>query len=81
MKLMMIAHDLEHTKLRPEDLARPGRHPVLGATTLSELLATWAAHDLSHLHQMTRVMAHQYREVIGPWSQFLGVMHCAGHGS
>jgi hypothetical protein len=25
---------------------------------LSELLATWAAHDLTHLRQISRVMAH-----------------------
>ena len=28
-----------------------------------------AVHDLTHLHQLTRVMAHQYREDVGP---FLG---------
>jgi hypothetical protein len=66
-------------QLRPEDLARRGRHPALGVVTLGELLATWAAHDLSHLHQVTRVLAHQYREAVGPWREYLGVMHCAGH--
>lgn len=73
--------DLRALNLRPEDLARRGRHPALGAVTLSELLATWAAHDLTHLHQISRVMAHQYRDAVGPWSAFLGVLHCAGHSS
>jgi hypothetical protein len=63
------------------DLERHGRHPVLGAVTLGQLLATWAAHDLTHLHQIARVMAHQYREAVGPWSKFLGVLQCNGHGS
>ena len=67
--------------LRPEDLARRGRHPSLGVVTLSQLLATWAAHDLTHLHQISRVMAHQYREAVGPWSAYLGVLQCAGHSS
>ena len=71
--------ELRAMQLRPEDLARRGRHPALGVVTLGELLATWAAHDLSHLHQVTRVMAHQYRETVGPWREYLGVMHCAGH--
>jgi len=48
-------------------------HPALGVATLSQLLATWAAHDLTHLHQISRVMAHQYREAVGPWSAYLGV--------
>jgi hypothetical protein len=67
--------------LQESDLDRRGRHPALGVITLSQMLATWAAHDLSHLHQITRVMAHQYREAVGPWSAYLGVMQCDGHSS
>ncbi|HTG62027.1 MAG TPA: DinB family protein [Terriglobia bacterium] len=73
--------ELRALNLRQEDLERRGRHPALGIVTLSELLATWAAHDLTHLHQISRVMAHQYREAVGPWSAYLGVLRCAGHSS
>jgi GNAT superfamily N-acetyltransferase len=73
--------DLRALNLGPDDLARRGRHPALGVVTLSALLATWAAHDLTHLHQLSRVMAHQYREAVGPWSRYLGVLQCAGHSS
>jgi hypothetical protein len=73
--------ELRALNLRPEDLARRGRHPALGLVTLSELLATWAAHDLTHLHQISRVMANQYREAVGPWGAYLGVLHCTGHSS
>ncbi len=72
---------LRALNLRQEDLERRGRHPALGAVTLSELLATWAAHDLTHLHQISRVMAHQYRDAVGPWSRYLGVLQCGGHSS
>lgn len=65
--------------LRPEDMGRRGLHPALGTVTLSQLLATWAAHDLTHLHQISRVMAHQYGEAVGPWNRYLGVLKCAGH--
>ena len=71
--------ELRALNLRPEDLERRGRHPAFGAVTLSELLATWAVHDLTHLHQISRVMAHQYRAAVGPWSHYLGVLHCTGH--
>jgi hypothetical protein len=67
-------------KLQPEDFERRGSHPALGVVTLSQLLATWAVHDMTHLHQLSRVMAYQYREVVGPWSAYLGVLHCQGHG-
>ncbi len=70
---------LRALNLQQHDLQRRGQHPALGVVTLSELLATWATHDLTHLHQITRVMAHQYREAVGPWNKFLGVLHCAGH--
>jgi hypothetical protein len=73
--------ELRGLNLQREDFERRGRHPELGIVTLSELLATWAAHDLTHLHQISRVMAHQYRKAVGPWSAYLGVMHCAGHSS
>lgn len=70
---------LRALNLRPQDLERRGVHPTQGVVTMSDLLATWAAHDLTHLHQISRVMAHQYREAVGPWAPFLGVMKCAGH--
>ena len=72
---------LRALNLQPQDLARRGRHPALGVVTLSELVATWAAHDLTHLHQLSRVMAHQYRAAVGPWGAYLGVLRCAGHSS
>jgi len=74
-------NELRGLNLRPQDLEKRGRHPALGVVTLSQLLATWAAHDLTHLHQISRVMAHQYREAVGPWTKFLGVLQCAGHSS
>ena len=73
--------ELHALKLGPEQLELRGRHPALGVVTLSELLATWAVHDLTHLHQISRLMAHQYREAVGPWREYLGVLHCAGHSA
>ncbi|HEV7968813.1 MAG TPA: DinB family protein [Candidatus Acidoferrales bacterium] len=73
--------ELRALNLRQGDLDRRGRHPALGVVTLSELLAAWATHDLTHLHQISRIMAHQYRDAVGPYSAFLGVLKCAGHSS
>jgi hypothetical protein len=64
-----------------KQLALRGRHPVFGPVTLSQLIATWAAHDMTHLHQLSRILAHQYREAVGPWSAFLGVLQCSGHSA
>jgi DinB superfamily len=73
--------ELAALTIQPKDLDRRGRHPTFGTVTLSQLLATWAAHDANHLHQIARILAHQYREAVGPWSKFLGVMHCDGHSA
>ena len=73
--------ELNALNLQPPDLNRRGRHPALGVVTLSQLLATWAVHDLTHLHQISRILAHQYRDEAGPWSAYLGVLKCAGHSS
>jgi uncharacterized damage-inducible protein DinB len=73
--------ELRALNLQQEDFAKRGKHPALGVVTLSDLLATWAVHDLTHLHQISRVMAHQYRQAVGPWSKYLGVLQCAGHSA
>jgi hypothetical protein len=72
---------LRSLKLQAADFARRGKHPTLGAVSLGQLIATWAVHDLTHLHQISRIMAHQYREAVGPWSAYLGVLQCQGHSS
>lgn len=73
--------ELRALNVTDRELNRRGLHPELGTVTLSQLLATWAAHDLTHLHQISRIMAHQYREAIGPWTAYLGVMQCMGHSA
>jgi hypothetical protein len=72
---------LRSMNLSAADLELRGRHPAFGTVTLSQLLATWAAHDLTHLHQLSRLLAQPYRDAVGPWSTYLGVMHCSGHSA
>jgi hypothetical protein len=74
-------NELRALELQPADLTRSGQHPALGSASLQQLLATWVAHDLNHIHQISRVMAFQYREEVGPWHKYLGVMHCNGHSA
>jgi hypothetical protein len=65
---------LSEMRIGPDDLARTGKHPELGRVTLEELLATWVAHDLDHIVQISRTMAKQYRESVGPWQQYLSIL-------
>lgn len=65
---------LKELSLTEEDLERKGKHPVLGEVTLRNLLSTWVVHDLTHVAQVTRVMAKQYKEEMGPWPEFFRVL-------
>ncbi|HXB11100.1 MAG TPA: DinB family protein, partial [Bacteroidia bacterium] len=66
---------LKSKKLTKKDLDKTGIHPEFGRVTLEQLLATWAAHDLAHIGQISRVMAKQYKSAVGPWAKYLPVMN------
>lgn len=61
--------------LTEEKFNLKGFHPDLGEVTLSQLISCWVVHDLNHLAQISRVMSKQYREEVGPWIKFLGILH------
>jgi hypothetical protein len=61
-------------QLTDAQLALTGEHPELGAVTLRQLLSTWVAHDLSHIAQIARVLARQYRDAVGPWRAYLPIL-------
>ena len=65
---------LESLRLTDADLDRRGRHPELGVVTLRQLLATWVAHDLDHIVQISRVLARQYSDEVGPWRAYLRII-------
>jgi hypothetical protein len=65
---------LRELNLQPDQLALEGRHPGLGIVTARQLLATWTAHDLAHILQISRVMAKRLKPDVGPWTEHLSVM-------
>ncbi|CAN5266251.1 hypothetical protein BH11BAC5_BH11BAC5_27930 [soil metagenome] len=65
---------LKSKQLTEQDLQLTGVHPDFGDVTLSQLISTWTIHDLNHLSQITRVMAKQYKDEVGPWTAFLRIL-------
>lgn len=65
---------LKAATINETTLRKTGIHPEFGEVTLRQLLATWVAHDLSHLSQITRVMAKQYKTEVGPWTKYLSLL-------
>ena len=66
---------LKSLNLSATDLDKTGMHPVLGEVTMRHLLATWVVHDLTHIAQISRVMAKQYKEEMGPWTDFFRILN------
>jgi hypothetical protein len=65
---------LKSKNISEVDLNKTGIHPAFGEVTLKQLLATWVVHDLNHIVQISRVMAKQYKEEVGPWIEYLKVL-------
>ncbi len=66
---------LREFKLTENDFRKTGKHPKFGKVTLEELLATWAVHDFNHIGQIARTMAKQYDAEVGPWKEYLSILH------
>jgi uncharacterized damage-inducible protein DinB len=65
---------LKSLEINEDQLKMEGIHPDFGKALLSQLLSTWVVHDLVHSAQITRVMAKQYKEEIGPWIEYFRVL-------
>ncbi|MBA2407790.1 MAG: DinB family protein [Chitinophagales bacterium] len=66
---------LRKLNISASDLNKTGIHPTFGKVTLSQLLSTWVVHDLDHISQISRVMAKQYKNEVGPWIEFLKILN------
>lgn len=66
---------LQSKNLTVLDLDKKGIHPELGPVTLREMLSAWVVHDLGHITQVSRVMAKQYKEEVGPWTRYLTILN------
>ncbi len=66
--------ELKDLNIGPKELKKLGIHPEFGEVSLEQLIASWAVHDLGHIAQISRVMAKQYQNTVGPWKQYLGIV-------
>lgn len=65
---------LKAMRIGENDLNKTAIHPVFGTIKLSQLIATWTTHDLNHLAQISRVLAKQYKDEVGPWKEYLPIL-------
>jgi hypothetical protein len=67
--------ELKEANLNGGKLNKKGIHPEFGEVTLRQLLAAWVDHDLNHICQISRVMAKQYKDEIGPWTKYIAIVN------
>jgi len=60
---------LDRLSLTAPHLRLMGEHPEFGPVTLEQLLATWAAHDMAHVLQISRILQRAFGRRVGPWRQ------------
>ena len=69
-KLILSAEGLTES-----DLLKEGIHPAFGPVTLGQLLSSWVVHDMTHIYQISRIIAKQYEIEVGPWKEYLGILN------
>ncbi|HEY3385331.1 MAG TPA: DinB family protein [Saprospiraceae bacterium] len=67
--LILLAADLTE-----DDLRKEGIHPAFGPVTLGQLLASWVVHDMTHIYQISRIIAKQYEVEVGPWKEYMRIL-------
>ncbi len=67
--------ELKELDIAEEQLDTIGIHSEFGPVSLRNHLAAWVVHDLGHIAQISRVMAKQYREEVGPWTKYMSVLN------
>lgn len=65
---------LDRLGLTAPHLRLTGEHPEFGTVTLEQLLATWAAHDMAHVVQLSRILTRAFGRSVGPWRRYFSVL-------
>lgn len=65
---------LNMREISDRQLELEGIHPEFGSVKLRELLATWVVHDLTHIRQLSTVLARKYEVEVGPWKAYLSIL-------
>jgi hypothetical protein len=60
--------------LTDEQLGLKGIHPELGEVNLAQLISTWVVHDLTHIRQISAILARKYTENVGVWKEYLSIL-------
>jgi len=66
--------ELQTYSIDDKMLSMTGIHPEFGEVTLQQHLSAWVVHDLSHINQITRIMAKELKDEVGPWLNYMPIL-------
>ncbi|MCY1546265.1 hypothetical protein D9M68_822540 [compost metagenome] len=66
--------ELKNFNLQNADYTKSAFHPQICEVNLQQLIATWVTHDLSHITQIARVLAKQYKDEVGAFAAYLKIL-------
>lgn len=66
--------ELKNFNLQNADYTKSAFHPKIFEVNLQQLIATWVTHDLSHITQIARVLAKQYKNEVGAFAAYLKIL-------
>jgi len=67
-------NELKSMQLTDDLLKLKGIHPEFGDVAMSELIAAWVAHDMTHIRQIAQFIAKKYTNEVGPWKEYLSIL-------
>jgi DinB superfamily len=65
---------LNSWNLTDEQLSLKAIHPELGEVNLAQLISTWVVHDLTHIRQISTILAKKYADNVGVWKEYLSIL-------
>ncbi|MBS0647558.1 MAG: DinB family protein [Verrucomicrobia bacterium] len=66
--------ELNDFNLQSFDFLKTAYHPQILDVNLQQLIAIWVTHDLSHIVQVSRILAKQYRNEVGAFKEYLKIL-------
>ena len=66
--------EIKGFNLQEEDFLKIAIHPKIGEVSLQELISAWVTHDLTHIAQISRVIAKQNIGLVGGFSEYLKIL-------
>ena len=67
--------ELKQLHLSSEQLQIKGAHPAFKEISIKQILSAWVVHDFNHIYQISRIIAKQYNQELGPFKPYISILN------